>query len=70
MSRRVTIRPSYRAAVAWIAHEDNAGCGDPEEEIRGYISTHLVADLFGTDLDDLARDIARERRRAGIKVGE
>lgn len=68
--KKVTKRPSYREAVAWIAHEDNAGAGDSVDFISGYLTTHLVADLFGiADTRDVARDVARERERHGLEVG-
>lgn len=65
---RVTRRPTYRAAVEWIAHEDNAGSGDTLEDVAGYISTGLVADLFGAESEDVAADVIRERRKAGLPV--
>lgn len=77
MRRKViTKRPSYREAVYWIAHNDNdggdrvpVGCRDGElqgqvrNNIAGYISTLLVADLFGADPQAVAADIFRERHR-------
>jgi hypothetical protein len=69
--RRVNRRPTYAQAVEWLAHEDNAGAGDSVEEISSYVTTHLVADLFGAETTrDVAEDVARERRKAGLDVGE
>lgn len=68
--RKVTLRPSYRSAVEWIALEDNAGEGDSVDLISGYISTHLVAHLFGIEeTRDVARHVAEVRRCAGLDVG-
>ncbi|QDF14273.1 hypothetical protein vBDshSR4C_025 [Dinoroseobacter phage vB_DshS-R4C] len=68
---RVTTRASYRHAVRWIAHEDNPGGGDSADDIAGYLTAHLVADLFGVASTDLvAQDVARERRKAGLVVRE
>lgn len=62
-------RASYREAVAWIALNDNTA--ETEEAIRdegdsaavdlvcSYISTKLVADLFGKTSEKVAFDIVR-----------
>lgn len=68
--RRVTRRPTYRDAVLWVAHEDDAGGGADPETVASYVSTVLVADLFGADPEDVAADVVRERRKAGLPVGE
>ena len=73
--RVVTQRPTYRRAVEWIALNDNAGDDDPVKcgrdgnaqaamrtNIAGYLSTVLVADLFGADADDVAADVFILRR--------
>lgn len=72
MKRKViTKRASYREACEWIALNDNAGDDrivsgeESQQEIRkriaGYISTLLVADIFGADPDAVAFDIFRIR---------
>ena len=52
----------YTDAVEWIANED-----EPDEtnveKVAGYISTCLVADLFGKNRLDVARDVV------GIRTG-
>ncbi len=57
-------RASYRHAIDWVAWND-----DPEtleaEDIRGYISTLLVADLFGVEPERVALDIAEKREELG-----
>lgn len=55
--------PSYEFAVWWVAVNDNAGNGDTVEEIGNYISTLLVADLFGKPSVAVARDIMRARQK-------
>lgn len=62
----VTKRPTYREAVAWIALNDNTAAGDSVETIAGYISTLLVADLFGAEPRLVAVDIERCRYRHGL----
>lgn len=60
-------RASYRYGVRWIAENDEAECMDVEE-VAGFISTLLLADLFGKDPDEVARAIVKARRRAKIGV--
>lgn len=75
-------RASYREAIDWIARNDNAGDDMPLEiypdaeanaeirgAIRGYISTSLVADLFGVDTDRVARDVVRARIDLAREMG-
>ena len=79
--QRTTKRASYREGVEWIALNDNAGDDDPEKcgtdgeaqremigNIAGYISTLLLADLFGADPAMVAHDIFRKRAQAAEKV--
>lgn len=75
MRRKVVIKQaSYREGVEWIALNDNAGGDDPRtcrtdgeaqramrENIAGYVSTLLLADLFGADPALVAHDIFRKR---------
>jgi len=56
-------RASYREAVRWIAGNDNDGNGDDLTTVSEYISTALVADVFGTDVDRVAADVMRERAK-------
>lgn len=60
-------RASYREGVAWIAMNDDAGSNDALEEsaVQGYISTVLLADLFGVGTDRVARDVVRYRTKNG-----
>lgn len=65
--KRIHKKPSYRFAVAWIAANDEAGSSDAtdREIVAGYVSTLLVADLFGCDPALVAADVV-SRRLAGI----
>lgn len=58
-------RHGYRYAVEWIALNDDPGSDDSTdpEVIAGYVSVHLVADLFGKDSRDVAVDVCYYRRR-------
>jgi hypothetical protein len=55
-------RASYREGVSWIAMNDEPIDTDVES-IAGYISTLLLADLFGKSPDDVAADIKKHRLR-------
>ncbi len=56
-------RASYRAAVQWIAFNDEPGDKNLES-IAGYISTLLVVDIFDVKADKVAKDILRQRKKA------
>ena len=58
-------RPSYRFGVRWIAETDEPECLDVEE-VSGYISTLLLADLFGKEPEKVAADVVRLRKREGV----
>ena len=53
---------SYRLGVRWIADNDEPDEMDPEE-ISNFISTLLLADLFGKDPMQVANAVVRERKR-------
>lgn len=55
-------RASYRDGVAWIANNDEPGEEDPEV-IRGFISTLLLADIFGVPEEKVAADIVKARKK-------
>lgn len=55
-------RPSYWAAVRWIADNDNPGDDEPSENIAGYMTVLLVADLFGVEADNVAIDVWAQRQ--------
>lgn len=62
------MRASYRVGVEWIALNDESGwtSGNDEQDARaiaGFISTQLLADLFGKDAEDVAKAVVRYRRR-------
>jgi hypothetical protein len=59
-------RASYRQACDWIAWNDdwdsrNSNC---ESVVAKYLSTKLVADLFGLETERVAKDVVRLRNRA------
>lgn len=57
---KLTKRPTYAAAVYWIALNDEPGENDLTH-IEQLISTALVADLFGADEQRVAVDVQRVR---------
>lgn len=61
----VTRKPSYAEAVRWIAFNDNAGNGDSVYDVQGYVSTCLVADLFGVDQEKVGMDAFLARNGVG-----
>lgn len=65
-------RPSYKRAVLWIALNDDAGANAALDlsEVRVYITTLFVADLFGVDSEQVARDVIKVRRREYPDVAE
>lgn len=61
-------RPSFKAAVAWIALNDNPGDEDDWEALKGYISVALVADLFDITCGQVADRIQVYRKaKMGIE---
>lgn len=54
--------PSYKFAVQWIADNDNDVDLDAEL-IQEYITTALIADMFGVSTQAVAVDIARRRMK-------
>lgn len=56
-------RASYRHGVEIIALNDEPEETDPEA-IAAQVSVCLLADLFGTTTDRVARDVLRFRERA------
>jgi hypothetical protein len=62
-------RPSLKAAVEWIAYNDEPGEFD-QESVDGLISVLLVADLFGVPPEMVARRVIAERyKRDGYSCG-
>ncbi|HEY7195500.1 MAG TPA: hypothetical protein VH439_17285 [Gemmatimonadales bacterium] len=56
-------RPSYLRAVEWIALNDEPTLTDAAE-LSELISVVLVADLWGKEPDDVARDVLQARAEA------
>jgi hypothetical protein len=55
-------RASYREGVALVALNDEPTDMDPES-VATYISTQLLADLFGVEPARVAKDILRIREK-------
>lgn len=57
-------RASYRHAIELIALNDNAGSDNAKDvdEVFGYFSVGLVADIFGVDQRKVATDVVRARQ--------
>lgn len=55
-------RASYRAAVRWIAINDEPGELDPDA-LQWAVTTLLIADIFGKEPLDVAKAIVRIRRK-------
>lgn len=55
-------RPSYREAIRWLARNDDTEWLTEQHGIES-VSTALVADLFGIDVDRVAQDLRREIRK-------
>lgn len=50
---------SYREAVRWLAYNDDTQWLNDDDPIES-VSTALVADLFGVDVERVTRDLRRE----------
>lgn len=62
-------RASYREGVTWIALNDEPLDMDPDS-IAGYISTILLADLFGVEAARVAKDVLRRRKAPAPSDGD
>lgn len=56
------MRASYRYGVEWLALNDETAERDAET-IAGFVTTALLADLFGKDPLRVAGDVLRYRAR-------
>lgn len=58
-------RASYKEAIAWIALNDDAAGEEAFdiESVKGYVTTCLVADIFGVDQNKVGKDIVKYRKR-------
>lgn len=59
----LTMPPKYATAVEWIAVNDEPMELDLEG-VQGYISVLLVADVFGKEAEDVAKDVISLRKGA------
>lgn len=58
-------RASFREGVAWIALNDSAADQASVEDIAGWVSTLLLADLFQVEPLRVAKAVQRLRQKAG-----
>jgi hypothetical protein len=56
-------RAGYRAAIEWIALNDNLGDDESEDVLEGYLTVAMVADLFGAETSRVAADVAKYRAK-------
>jgi len=56
-------RQGYKFGVAWIAMNDSPNDGDDVEAVATYVSTLLLADLFGKDNKQVGKDVWEYRQR-------
>lgn len=52
--------PYYKAAVEWIAWNDEPTLTEPDE-IAMQLTVLLVADIFGADPETVAKDVVKVR---------
>ena len=52
---------SYRKGVVYIALNDEPRCVDAEE-MRGYASVHVLAEVFDKDEFKVAQDVVKYRK--------
>ena len=57
-------RPSYKEAIAWIALNDAPGDDDALdiEATKCYVTSVLIADIFGVDDEKVGKDIVLFRK--------
>lgn len=53
-------------AIRWIAYNDNEGSGDTAQEISGYLTACLVADVWNINRLNLAEYIRALRTAQGL----
>lgn len=56
------MKKGYKFAIAWIALNDSPGDNENAETMAGYVSVLLVADLFGKDQNQVAKDVFQYRQ--------
>ena len=61
-------RASYKFGIAWIALNDNPRDEEGLEEVSGYISAALLADLFSVDQKKVAQDVINFRAKHSRKT--
>jgi hypothetical protein len=49
----------YQDAIEWIAYNDDTDFMDDDEPIHISVTLHLVADLFGKNVDQAVKDLRK-----------
>lgn len=62
------MKRGYKFGVEWIALNDEPTATDPKT-ISGFISTSLLADLFGKKPETVARDILKYKGNKARREG-
>ncbi len=57
-------RPSYRGSVEFIALNDDPSCTDLDD-VRGSLTVGLLADQYGKETEDVAKDVIAFREKHG-----
>jgi hypothetical protein len=57
----------YKFAIQWIALNDANGDDQAPEQLAGYVSVVLVADIYGKDQDEVAKDVYNLRHPSALK---
>lgn len=65
--KKKRLRPSYRKGIENIALNDEPSFMD-EDDLIGQTSVHAISAAFDKELEEVARDVIRFRKRA-IKEG-
>ena len=64
MKRQKTKSLKYVRGVAWIAQNDEPGNPGTRDEIAGYVSVMLLADVFDVAAATVARDVIEWRAKS------
>lgn len=61
----MTMRASYREAIAWIAENDEPSFNEVED-IASTLTVLLIADLWRKEPEEVARAVIRYRKKQSI----
>ncbi len=57
----------YYDAIAWIVNNDNPGDNESADDIANYLTTLLVADVFGATPIEVAAAVWRLRNKVKVQ---